>query len=117
MVESRVTGHAQVSSVREIHEHRRHEHRDRSVLSWQACPVIELNGVRESTAWAIEWSRVTGHARVSSSGKINEHRRHGHRDRSSLWQACPVIELNGVRESTAWASNGGEPSHGTCSGE
>ena len=36
--------------------------------------------------------RVTGHARVSSSGKINEHRRHGHRDRSVLsWQACPVL--------------------------
>ena len=58
MVESRVTGHARVSSSGKINEHRRHGHRDRSVLSRQACPVIELNGVRESTAWAIEWWRA-----------------------------------------------------------
>ena len=58
MAESRVTGHAQVSSGREIIEHRRHGHRERSFLSWQACPVIELDQVRESIARAVEWQRA-----------------------------------------------------------
>ena len=58
MVESRVTGHARVSSSGKINERRRHGHRDRSVLSWQACPVLKVNGVRESIGRAIEWWRA-----------------------------------------------------------
>ena len=77
MVESRVTGHARVSSSGKINEHRRHGHRDRSVLSRQACPVIERR--KREHGYRMVESRVTGHARVS---EINEHCRHGHRDRS-----------------------------------